>query len=207
MPIGITAGTMRLLDVFLLHCLLCDSPPDTPQELAAIVGNKQRVASRGREPGLRLDATGREEVTLAEWGGEVLAECEPIAAALDAANGGSAHREALATAVAALDDPASTPSARVLQAMARDHSNSYVHFVLAQPRAHRDAILEPAAVRGSRQPVRPPGGGIAGRAASDRVRGYRPSKPSVSSTWLLSGSTNEGRIRSSKRPHSKQPAV
>ena len=140
-PVGIVAGTMRLLDVFLLHCLLSDSPPDTPQELGDIVGNKQRVASRGREPGLRL-TRGSQEVTLAEWGGEVLAECEQIAAALDAATGGNLHRDALSAAVAALDDPASTPSARVLQAMARDHNNSYVHFALAQSRAHRDAILK-----------------------------------------------------------------
>jgi glutamate--cysteine ligase len=139
--IGIVASTVRLLDVFLLHCLLCDSPPDTPQELGAITGNKQRVASRGREPGLRLTRES-EEVTLAEWGGEVLAECEQIAAALDAATGSSLHRDALSAAVAALDDPASTPSARVLQAMARDHNNSYVHFALAQSRAHRDAIMK-----------------------------------------------------------------
>jgi glutamate--cysteine ligase len=139
--VGIVAGTMRLLDVFLLHCLLCDSPPDTPQELSAIIGNKQRVASRGREPGLRLTRES-EEVTLGEWGGEVLAECEQIAAALDAATGSNLHRDALSAAVAALDDPASTPSARVLQAMARDHNNSYVHFALAQSRAHRDAIMK-----------------------------------------------------------------
>jgi glutamate--cysteine ligase len=140
-PVGIVASTLRLLDVFLLHCLLCDSPPDTPQELGDIIGNKQRVASRGREPGLRL-TRGSQEVPLAEWGGEVLAECEQIAAALDTATGGNLHRDALAAAVAALDDPASTPSARVLQAMARDHNNSYVHFALAQSRAHREAILK-----------------------------------------------------------------
>ena len=140
-PIGIVASTVRLLDVFLLHCLLCDSPPDTPQELCAIIGNKQRVASRGREPGLRLTRES-EEVTLAEWGGEVLAECEQIAAALDAATGSNLHRDALSAAVAALADPASTPSARVLQAMARDHNNSYVHFALAQSHAHRDAIMK-----------------------------------------------------------------
>jgi glutamate--cysteine ligase len=52
------------------------------------------------------------------------------------------HRDALSKAVAALDDPASTPSARVLQTMARDHNNSYVHFALAQSRAHREAILK-----------------------------------------------------------------
>ena len=44
--------TMRFLDVFLLHCLLRDSPPDTPQEIAAIGRNQLAVASRGREPGL-----------------------------------------------------------------------------------------------------------------------------------------------------------
>jgi glutamate--cysteine ligase len=140
-PIGIVASTMRVLDVFLLHCLLSDSPPDTPQELSAIVANKQRVASRGREPGLHLTRQAQ-EVTLAEWGGEVLGECEQIAAALDAAIGGSLHRDALSAAVAALDDPALTPSARVLRAMAEDHNNSYVRFVLAQSRAHRDAILK-----------------------------------------------------------------
>ncbi len=137
---GINAGTMHFLDVFLLHCLLRESPPDTPQELAAIAGNMQRVAARGREPGLRL-VRGSDEVTLTGWGGEVLAECAPIAAALDAANGGDVHAKALAGAVAALNDPAATPSARVLDAMARDHENSYVRFVLAQSRRHRDAIL------------------------------------------------------------------
>jgi glutamate--cysteine ligase len=139
--IGITESTVRMLDVFLLHCALTASPPDTPQELAAIVGNKQRVASRGREPGVRLNR-GSAEVTLSEWGAEILAQCAPFAAALDEANGGSAHRDALSSALASLHDPAATPSARVLQAMARDHGNSYVGFVLAQSKAHREAILK-----------------------------------------------------------------
>jgi glutamate--cysteine ligase len=146
--VGITAGTMRFLDTFLLHCLLRESPPDTPQEIAANVGNTQRVAARGREPGLRL-VRESEEVTLVGWSDEILAECAPIAAALDTANGGNAHCEALASAVAALNDPAATPSARVLEAMARNHDNSYLRFVLAQSLAHRDAILElpfPAAI-------------------------------------------------------------
>jgi glutamate--cysteine ligase len=140
--VGIDAQTMRILDVFLLHCLLEDSPPDTPQELASILRNKQLVASRGREPGLRLER-GAQETPLFEWGAEVLAECEPIAAALDAAHalrGSHLHREALATAVSRLRDPDTTPSARVLRAMEREHDKSYVHFVLAQSQRHRDAI-------------------------------------------------------------------
>ena len=34
-PTGITAQTMRFLDVFLLHCLLRESPADTPEEVSA----------------------------------------------------------------------------------------------------------------------------------------------------------------------------
>jgi glutamate--cysteine ligase len=140
-PVGIAAATMRFLDVFLLHCLLCDSPPDTPQELAAIGRNKLRAAQRGREPGLAL-TRGSQEVGLFEWGGQLLAECEPIAAALDASHGGAAYRDALAGAVAALSDPRSLPSARVLHAMARDHDNSYVRFVLALSLLHRRTLRE-----------------------------------------------------------------
>jgi len=140
-PIGITATTLHFLDMYLLNCLLRDSPPDTPDELGAIVHNKQLVAARGREPGLKL-THGGEEVTLVQWGAQVLSECAPIAAALDAANGTGAYRNALATAVAALDDSATTPSARVLAAMKSGYDDSYTRFVLAQSAAHRETILK-----------------------------------------------------------------
>ncbi len=139
-PIGIAAQTLRFLDIFLLNCLLRDSPADSPVELEAVVRNKRTVAERGREPGLRL-TRGEQEVTLAEWGSEILAECAPIAEALDSANGAGAHRDALATAVGRLREPATTPSARVLETMARDYGNSYVGFVLAQSIAHRETLL------------------------------------------------------------------
>ena len=138
-PVGITAATIRLLDVFLLHCLLGESPPDTPQEIVANARNQHRVAARGREPGLALERNGQ-EVGLREWGGEVLAACEPIAAALDAAHGGAAYRDALAAAIATLNSPDALPSARVLKAMAEDHQNTYVRFVLQQSQRHRATI-------------------------------------------------------------------
>lgn len=146
LPVGIAADTMHFLDMFLLRCLLSESPPDTPQEIAGIARNNQAVAARGREPGLRL-ARGSGDAALVDWGRELLADCEPIAKALDAAvdpNGGGAHahRKALAGAVAALDDPASTPSVRVLSAMSREHDNSYLRFALAQSLRHREAIRE-----------------------------------------------------------------
>ena len=133
--IGIGAATIRLLDVFLLHCLLEDSPPDSPQEIAAIGRNQNRVAARGREPGLRLERHGQ-EVGLFEWSQQLLAGCEPIAAALDAAHGGTAYRDALAAGVAALNDPDSVPSALVLREMQERHEGSYIRFAIAQSLRH-----------------------------------------------------------------------
>lgn len=138
--IGVAAGTARFIDVFLLHCLLTDSPPDTPEEIETLGRNKQHVAAHGREPGLRLQR-GAQMVDLREWAGQLLAECEPIAAALDAcagsSGGGALYRAALAAAVAALDDPASLPSARVLGEMQRAHAGSYAGWALAQSQRHR----------------------------------------------------------------------
>lgn len=138
-PIGISAATIRLLDTLLLHFLLSDSPPDTPEEIAANGHNQHRVALRGREPGLLLARKG-EEVTLAEWGGQLLAECAPIAETLDATHGGSDYRDALAGAISALHDPAQLPSARVLKAMHEETDDVYVRFVVAQSRRHRETI-------------------------------------------------------------------
>ncbi len=143
--IGIAPATCRFLDVFLLHCLLSESPPDTRDEIREIGRNKQRVASRGREPSLLLER-GAGKVALRDWGCEVLRECEPIAAALDDLRGGThgknVHRDALAAAVAALEDPAQPPSARMLAEMRERHEDSYTRFVLERSLAHKRALMD-----------------------------------------------------------------
>jgi glutamate--cysteine ligase len=79
-------------------------------------------------------------VELREWGSEVLAECEPIAAALDSAHGGAAHRDALSAAAKALEDPGLLPSARVLAEMRERHENSYSRFGLARSLEHAKTL-------------------------------------------------------------------
>jgi len=138
--IGIRAETMRLLETFLLYCLLTDSPPDTPAEAAELAHNQHTAAERGRAPDVRLLRHG-EERSLADWGGDVLAGCEPIAAALDAAHASDRYRAALAEAQAMLAAPARTPSARVLAELEAFPGKSYPDFVLARSRAHRAALL------------------------------------------------------------------
>jgi glutamate--cysteine ligase len=138
-PIGISAQTMRCLDLLLLYCLHVESPRDTPEEIAAIKRNQHRVAAGGREPGLRLERAGK-EVGLPEWGSEVLAACEPIAAIADRTLGGAAYQEALAAVFSSLKNPETLPSARMLHAMERNHQGSYIRFVLAESLAHAGTL-------------------------------------------------------------------
>lgn len=136
---GITAPVMRFLDVFLLHCLLSDSPRDSEEEIACVARNQECVAAGGREPGLRIGC-GPQDISLQEWGEQLLAECAPVAAAVDAAFGGTRYREAHAAQLEVLRDPARVPSARVLADVHR-HGDSYRDFVLAQSRRHREALM------------------------------------------------------------------
>ena len=147
-PAGIAPATMRMIDIFLLHCLLDDSPLDSPNEVAELGRNQQRVAARGREPGLKLERGGV-EVLMSDWLREILTECAPIAAWLDAHEGTDAHSQALAAARAAVLAPESLPSARVLAEMQALHGGSHDAFVRAhslRTRAHLLALDLPANV-------------------------------------------------------------
>ena len=100
-----------------------------------------RTAAAGRQPGLKLERGGR-EVALADWGAELLEACAPIAQRVDAALGGDAYRDALRVAQTALQRTDTLPSARVLDAMRRQHDSSYTRFVRTQSEATRAHLLE-----------------------------------------------------------------
>ena len=127
-PIGIGAQALRFIDVFLLHCLLTDSPSDTPEEIYDLDHNQQQTAARGREPGLRLRRHGQ-AVVLRDWGLEIIDQLAPFAQALDAALGGEAHGQAVAQARASLRSPETLPSAQVLQAVRSQHADAFTAFV------------------------------------------------------------------------------
>jgi glutamate--cysteine ligase len=126
--------------VFLLHCALSDSAPDSPEEIREIGLNQHLTAARGREPGLQLQRQGR-PVVLTDWAHEILRELQPVAQALDKAQGGTAHADALAHAERAVQDPDRLPSAQVLRAMAEQHKDVFVDFVRAQSQHTQTSLL------------------------------------------------------------------
>jgi len=138
--VGIAQSTMRMLDVFLLHCLQSDSPPDTPEEIAELKHNQHLAAERGREPGLHLQRGGR-DVLLSDWAAQVLAECAPLAASLDQVHGTTDYSQALALAQARVQQPETTPSAQVLRTMVEQYDSSFMAFSLAQSQRARDSLL------------------------------------------------------------------
>ncbi|MEX8195080.1 glutamate--cysteine ligase [Comamonas guangdongensis] len=138
--VGIAPATMRMLDVFLLHCLHSDSPPDTPQEIADLKHNQHLTAEQGREPGLTL-TRGGQQVLLTDWAQEVLQQCRPYAQALDAANGGGDYTAALDQALARVNGAQTTPSAHVLQELTGPYANRFIDFMTAQSAKARDALL------------------------------------------------------------------
>jgi glutamate--cysteine ligase len=139
-PIGIKAQTMRFIDIFLLHCLLAESPPDTPQEIAEIGRNQHKTAAFGRERGITLER-GNQQVGLVDWGHALLQAFAPVAAALDSAHQTSDYSDVLRSAQALLDDPALLPSARVLAVMEKDFDNSFIGFTAAHSLQTRAKLL------------------------------------------------------------------
>lgn len=114
-PIGISLEAGRFLDAFLLFCALEESPLIDPMEGQVHAGNFARTVKEGRRPGLTLTRNG-EEVLLKDWALELVERIRPIARLLDEEhNEPGVHEASLAIQKAKIEDPAKTPSARVLE--------------------------------------------------------------------------------------------
>jgi glutamate--cysteine ligase len=140
LPVGIDAHTARVLDVFLLHALLSDSPPDSPDEIRALQVNQLMAASRGREPGLMLQRGGQ-VISLRDWGLALLDEGMAVAEALDQAQGGEAYQAAWAQARRDFLAPDTLPSARVLEAIRTQHAGRFDAFGLACSQDLKQSLL------------------------------------------------------------------
>ncbi len=144
-PLGVDPAALRFVEALLLVCLLDDSPPIDEAEAAGIEQNKRAVINRGREPGLELCSGGR-PARLADELARLLEAMRPLCALLDEGReDGAPYAEALERQQAAADDPAETPSARMLTEM-RVRGETFADFAL------RHAEAQAAAMRSLRAP-------------------------------------------------------
>ena len=136
--IGIAPEQSIFADVLLLMCLFRDSPPITSREQSENDENKRRVVNRGRQPGLQLLAHNREQA-FRPLAHELFDDMQPFAEMLDAAYGGKRYSSTLQALRGRIDQPDSTPSARVL-AGAREHGG-FFSYALQLSQQHLNALL------------------------------------------------------------------
>ena len=133
---GIGHEASAFLEVFVVWCLMRNSPPISPQHLAETGANHLKVACCGRSPDASLLKNG-EEISLKAFAEEILREMEVIAELLDAARPDSPHQNAIRMQSPKIEDPALTPSAQVLETLKKDRI-SFQDFAMDLTRGHAD---------------------------------------------------------------------
>ena len=147
-PAGINQNTMRFMEAFLIYCLLEDSPRDDAASLVETKRNQAGMAKTGRDPAFRLYRDGA-EVTVANWANEILDKVSVIAGQIDAAEGGDSYAQATQLMRELVDEPAATPSARLLEEL-KGADCSFFEYAISVARGHRDYFASIAAMSDER---------------------------------------------------------
>jgi glutamate--cysteine ligase len=134
-PLGVSEEQLRVIDAFLLYCLLSDSPETPQNEYAEWQENQKRIVYSGRDPSLSLLRSGH-EVAFKDWAQEILEQSAACAKLLDQSYGGEDYISAVNNQFAKLNNPELTPSARVLADLNAQHKSFFEH-TLALAETHR----------------------------------------------------------------------
>jgi len=143
MPLGLDVPQLQFMDVLLSWCLLQPSPDIDDAEYARIKRNQAKAVTEGRKPGLELER-GDEQVTLQQWGLEVVDELQQLATLMDQARGHRFHVDAVNQQKLKLADSSLTPSAQVLAAI-QEQDVEYAELTRELARQHRKTLSEPLA--------------------------------------------------------------
>jgi len=140
-PLGINESQLHFLELFLVFCLLHDSPKINDQERHEIDTNQSNTAHHGRQPGLELIRNGS-AINLRSWGHEIFEAMTLVCDLFDSSDQPPVYRQALERYIALLDAPELTPSARILKQMS-DNKQAFAPFSLdyAKQHAHYFAAL------------------------------------------------------------------
>ncbi len=136
LPLGIDAQEVRFLDIFLLHCLLSESPQCNKAEFFEVGDNLALTVEQGRDPDLKLRLKGKEK-PLRDWGNEIIADLYFAAGLLDHIHGGNEYNNCIMEQEAKLKDANLTPSGQVLNLMQQEEL-SFFDFGMQQSQIHAD---------------------------------------------------------------------
>ncbi|KAA1172364.1 glutamate--cysteine ligase [Marinobacter salinexigens] len=146
-PVGVNESQIDFLDLFLLDCLLSDSPRIGDAECERMDDNYDDVVAHGRDRTLTLCRAG-ERLAVGQAASELLDRLEPLAEKLDSWTGSQTYRSALKAQRDKVPETGiwSVPSAQVVTAMEAS-GMGHREWVLEMSRRHqqtlRDEALEP----------------------------------------------------------------
>jgi glutamate--cysteine ligase len=133
-PHGINAEQLHFLEVFMLFCLLEESPVLSQSEINAIDENLLLTAHQGRQPGLDL-RRGDEKISLQDWASELCNAMRAVARLLDRANNCENYFSSVKSQIASVFDPDLTPSARMLAEM-NENDEGFFHHAQRMSKYH-----------------------------------------------------------------------
>jgi glutamate--cysteine ligase len=143
---GINEEQVRFMDLFLIYCLLCESPVISDDECLQIENNFSLVVNQGRKPGLILENSGQ-KISLKDWATDIIENMSHLAEILDkhdksaTTQSAISYRRALKLQVEKLLNPAVTPSGKILNEM-RDNNKSWLEWAYQQSNIHQVSLRE-----------------------------------------------------------------
>ncbi len=125
-PVGIDARTMRFLDLFLMYCLLEDSPNFSDEECQTVNSNFKAVVANGRAPSCEL-LFGSKKVEFKTWANGLMEAMLPLAKTLDTLHASKTYQTTWVEQSSKIENTALTPSAQVLAIM-RNEGITFAEF-------------------------------------------------------------------------------
>lgn len=135
-PLGINESQLHFLEVFLVFCLLQESPLINEQERQEIDHNQTITAHHGRQPGLELSRNGK-PILLQDWAIDIFNAMVPVCGILDEPNNKEIYCATIEYFKSFLIDPELTPSARILKQMS-EQKLAFAPFSLAYAKKHAE---------------------------------------------------------------------
>lgn len=139
-PAGMTSKQLNFLEVFMLFCLLSDSPEIDATERKEIDENQRLVSHLGRKPDLKLSRNGQ-HILLKEWATEILHDMLPVAELLAQVHQAECYIACHDSHLELVRSPDMTPSARIIQEL-KDNNETYYDFASRKSQEHREIYLK-----------------------------------------------------------------
>ncbi len=135
LPCGISESQVDFMDLFLLQCLLTDSPYIPDAECQVIDRNFSKTVNAGRDPKLRLEGP-EGAVSPRQWGLDILSQMDDLADKMDRYTADQRYTKALLQEREKLLQSDLCPSAQILQIM-RSESLSWIELASELSRKHK----------------------------------------------------------------------